>query len=78
MNGINGNGGLGAGYDAIQQQRPKITLRELNKDHADFVLENVDLRYVLPVSFLDSDGRYRWLTSKRGGSTALPTRCGVS
>ena len=31
-------------YDAASS-RPKITVRELNRDHANFILENVDLSF---------------------------------
>ncbi|KAN0060010.1 RNA polymerase II subunit 3 [Thecaphora frezii] len=46
MNGINGANGR-SHYDPLAQaqQRPKITLREINRDHADFILENVDLSF---------------------------------
>ncbi|EPQ29815.1 uncharacterized protein PFL1_02488 [Pseudozyma flocculosa PF-1] len=43
MNGTNGT----SRYDPLAQaqQRPKITIREINRDHADFILENVDLSF---------------------------------
>ena len=53
VNGMVGPNGLPLQQQGVlgsQAQAPSVTIRELNQNHADFILENVDLRLVAPRS----------------------------
>lgn len=50
LNGINGAGSgpssrpNGNGLTGLYSQQPKVAMRELTREHANFVLEGVDMR----------------------------------
>lgn len=46
LNGINGSSGPSRsnGLAGIFDQQPKVTMRELNRERANFILEGVDMR----------------------------------
>ena len=37
----------GHGTSSAQEKVPNVIIREINNTHADFILENCDLRYVI-------------------------------
>ena len=37
----------GHGTSSAQEKVPNVIIREINHTHADFILENCDLRYVI-------------------------------
>lgn len=37
----------GHGVASVQEKVPNVIIREINNTHADFILENCDLRYVM-------------------------------
>lgn len=38
------------GTNLPQEKAPNVVIREINNSHADFILENCDLRYVVLMS----------------------------
>lgn len=37
------------GVSSVQEKAPNVIIREINNTHADFILENCDLRYVMRI-----------------------------